>query len=155
MRAPWTLLAPVRPPGGPLKILLPLEAGPFSRQGGLLGAPKIVLPSERGRLLGPRGSKTNPRPAIGRSRVAKIGQRPPQDNPRRCPRRPSWVPNPSWSVVFLKTLIFTKSLQNHYNKKTTKLFGLQDWAQDRPKTVPRRVQEGQKTVLISILGFVV
>ena len=51
----------VCPPGGPLKILLPLEPGPFSRQGGLLGASKIMLPLEPGPLFRFQASKEIPR----------------------------------------------------------------------------------------------
>ena len=49
--------------GGPLKILLPLKAGPFFHQGGHLGAPQIVLPLEPGPLFRPRGHKITPRDA--------------------------------------------------------------------------------------------
>ena len=76
---PRTVLKPVRPPGGPLKILLPLEPRPLFLPGSVSGSCQIMLPLEPGQLLCPRDPKTIPKTAKDRSRAAKIGERPPQD----------------------------------------------------------------------------
>ena len=78
LRAPCTLPEPVCAPSGPLKILLPLEPGPFSRQGGLLGAPEIVLPLE-------------PKPLF-RFQAGQEVPRGPQEAPKRPPRDPRSSP---------------------------------------------------------------
>lgn len=97
-RPPRALPEPVRLPGGPRKIFLPLEPGPVFCQGGHLGAPKIVLPLEPGHLS------------------AQEAPRPPQD-------RPSEI----YSLYFERSPPFTKykafnilyaSHQSHSNNAT-------------------------------------
>ena len=99
LRAPCALAEPVRPPGGPLKILLPLEPGPFSRQGGLLGASKIVLPLEPGPLLRFQASQEVPRdPQDADRRLLRDPRSSPralrgrQETPRGCQKEPKRPP---------------------------------------------------------------
>ena len=89
---PCGLAEPVRPPGGPLKILLPLEREPLFRQGGHLRAPKRLQdhPETSRRPLKRHQArpKTAPRSSREAAKRCQDAAKRPQEVPKRPPRGP-------------------------------------------------------------------